>query len=155
MRGIGVVVTMVFLAFFGNGYAQEGVGMISGSVTDSVTKKGIDFATLSITNSGSVNLVSGGLANENGSFKIEHLAPGKYRLVVSFLGYGSKTIDPILITADRSSIDLGNIVLAPLTNTLAEVEIVGQVPLIENKVDRVVYNAEQDITVSGGNAADV
>lgn len=150
-------VLAVFIVFvMGSAYGQQPTsGTITGTVIDSVTKNGVDFATVSISKSGSVDLVGGGFAGENGTFKLEKLAPGRYRVAISFLGYAPKVIDPVFISTDKPNVDLGAVALTPTSNTLAEVQVVGQVPLIENKVDRIVYNAEQDITVSGGNASDV
>ena len=39
--------------------------------------------------------------------------------------------------------------------TLAEVTVTGEKAIIEDKVDRLVYNAEKDISNTGGDAGDV
>ncbi|SEM42682.1 Outer membrane receptor proteins, mostly Fe transport [bacterium A37T11] len=137
--------------------AQEvsSTGSISGSAVDSITGKPIDFATISILKSGDTKVVSGGLADEFGKFRIDKLAAGSYRVVISSMGYAPKVVDPVLISSGKLNAVLDSLRLAPSANTLKEVEVIGRPPLVENKIDRLIYNAEQDITVAGGNAADV
>jgi outer membrane receptor protein involved in Fe transport len=50
---------------------------------------------------------------------------------------------------------MGTILIASGNKTLREVSIVGQSGLVENKIDKLVYNVEKDITASGGTARDV
>jgi len=75
--------------------------------------------------------------------------------VISFIGYPSKTIDPVTTTASKPDNKMGAVLLAPGAHALAQVNVVGQAPLIENKIDKIVYNAEKDLTAAGGNATDV
>ena len=55
----------------------------------------------------------------------------------------------------KGDVDLGTIKLGADVRTLKEVEVVGQASLVEEKVDRLVYNADKDITAKGGDATDV
>lgn len=45
--------------------------------------------------------------------------------------------------------------MQPNSKLLKEATIVEEAPLIENQIDKLVYNASKDLTVKGGNAADV
>ncbi len=53
------------------------------------------------------------------------------------------------------SLKLGRILLSPDKKTLKEVQVTAQKALIEEKIDRTVYNAENDLTTRGGDATDV
>jgi outer membrane receptor protein involved in Fe transport len=131
------------------------VGKISGTVVDSLTKKPVDYATISIFKSGAKTPINGVLTDEKGNFRIDNLRAGKYKITVSFIGYPTKTFDPVETTASKPDNNMGTLVISPSARALKEVQIVGQAPLIENKIDKIVYNAEKDLTAAGGNATDV
>lgn len=130
-------------------------GRISGVIIDSLTKQPVDYATISLGRSGSTKNTNGALTDEKGAFKIDKVSPGSYRLTITFMGYKTKVIDPVKTTLEKPDNNLGRIVLSPNSQMLNAVVIEGQAAVIENKVDKMVYNAEKDATVSGGNAGDV
>ena len=131
------------------------VGRISGTVIDSVTKKPLDYATVSIFRSGGKVPMNGVLTDEKGNFKLDGIHPGKYKITIAFVGYPTKTIDPVTTTPAKPDFGMGIVKIAPSTRTLKEVSIVGQTPLVESRIDKIVYNAEKDLTSAGGNATDV
>ncbi|SDP98120.1 Outer membrane receptor for ferrienterochelin and colicins [Mucilaginibacter sp. OK268] len=130
-------------------------GRISGTVIDSITKKPMDYTTVGLYRSGGKSPITGVVTDEKGNFKLDNVKPGSYKLVISFIGYPAKTIDPVVTTASKPDNKVGNVLLAPGSKTLKEVNVVGQAPLIENRIDKIVYNAEKDLTAAGGNATDV
>ncbi|MBB6131092.1 TonB-dependent receptor domain-containing protein [Mucilaginibacter lappiensis] len=130
-------------------------GRISGTVIDSITKKPMDYTTVGLYRSGGKSPITGVVTDEKGNFKLDNIKPGSYKLVISFIGYPSKTIDPVTTTASKPDNKMGTVLLSPGAHALAEVNVVGQAPLIENKIDKIVYNAEKDLTAAGGNATDV
>jgi ferric enterobactin receptor len=134
---------------------QDKQGIITGKVIDSSSLQPVDYATVSIYISGNNKPVNGVTTDVKGIFRLEGLAPGNYRLVIDFIGYRPREKNNILISSRRSNIDLGNFFLYPSTKTMAGVTITAQKGLIENKIDKMVYNAEKDITSQGGVATDV
>ncbi|MBK8484772.1 MAG: TonB-dependent receptor [Saprospiraceae bacterium] len=130
-------------------------GKIQGEVYDSVTKTPLAFANILIQEALEKKDVDGGLTEDDGKFKIKGLKNAKYNVIVSFLGYQSKVMGPFKINKDVVEYNLGKIYLVSNVNNLEEVTVVGQKDLIENKIDRMVYNADRDVTSKGGNAADV
>ncbi len=75
-------------------------------------------------------------------------------MLISFIGYKVKTIASVDV-AKGATKDLGVIRLTPSTRTLAEVTVEGKKALIEDKVDRLVYNADADLSAKGGDATDI
>lgn len=131
------------------------VGKISGTVIDSVTKKPLDYATVAIFRSGGKAPLNGVLTDEKGNFKLNDMKIGKYKVTVTFIGYPAKTIDPVITTPQKPDFNMGTIVVAPAGKTLNAVNITSSGPVIETKIDKIVFNAEKDITSTGGNASDV
>ncbi|MBS1488578.1 MAG: TonB-dependent receptor [Bacteroidetes bacterium] len=127
---------------------------ITGIVIDSTSNKGVEFANVALLDAATKKPINGEMCDENGKFTLSKVAPGNYLIAVSFIGYNTKTI-PVQITSKHSDINLGNIILGTSVKMLKEVEVVAQKPLIEEKVDRMVYNAESDATTKGGDATDV
>lgn len=130
-------------------------GQLSGKVVDSVTKTPVSYATVSIFKQGSANPFNGVVTADDGSFAISNLAMGDYRIVVDFIGYNKKTIPHVIIAKNTPNVSLGSILLASVQNQLKTVEIVSKAPVVENKIDKMVYNVANDLTSQGGSAADV
>lgn len=129
-------------------------GSVTGSLSDSITKQAVPFATVALqTPVGTI--ITGVTTDTKGRFLLEKVAVGTYKLVISFVGYRTRTVDQVTITAEKPTFDLGPIILATDSRNLKEVEVVGQKALIEDKGDRLVYNAEKDISNTDGTAVDV
>ncbi|MCF2499278.1 TonB-dependent receptor domain-containing protein [Dyadobacter chenhuakuii] len=132
----------------------KGNAKLSGEIVDSSSAKGIEFASIALYNKATGQAVDGTVADEKGKFTLSKLAAGDYKVLISFIGFVNKTIDNIAIGKGQE-LDLGVITLSSNTKTLNEVTVTGQAALIEEKVDRLVYNAEKDITAKGGDATDI
>jgi outer membrane receptor protein involved in Fe transport len=132
----------------------RGNGKITGILTDSLSSAPVEFAAISLIEIKSNKPVDGTTTDEKGAFTISRVAPGSYKLLISFIGYKTKEVKNITIER-RTELELGKVFLAPDIVQLQQVEVVGQAALIEEKVDRLVYNAEKDVTSKGGDATDV
>jgi outer membrane receptor protein involved in Fe transport len=130
-------------------------GKVSGTVTDSVTKEPVSFATISIFRQKATSPFNGVVTDDKGAFTIANLGAGDYRIVVDFIGYRKKTIAHVIISKSAPTVSLGNILLAPSQNELKSVNIVSKAPVVENKIDKMVYNVTNDLTAQGGSASDV
>jgi outer membrane receptor protein involved in Fe transport len=130
-------------------------GRFTGKVNDAQTKQPVDYATISIFKVGSTSPFNGISTDTNGNFTVDNLPNGEYRVTVDFLGYEKKTIDHVVITSASSTVSLGTILLSPVQHMLKDVNIVAKAPVVENKIDKVVYNAANDLTAQGGVALDV
>ena len=130
-------------------------GQVSGTITDAVTKLPVDYATVSIYKDGSPSPFNGVVSDPKGNFTIGNLPAGDYRIAVDFIGYQKKSIEHVIISSANMDVALGTILLAPVQNQLKTVEIVGKANVVENKIDKLVYNVANDLTSQGGSASDV
>ena len=131
----------------------KGNSKISGTVIDSTTNKSVEFASVALIDKSTNKPVDGTMADEKGKFTLNKVAAGSFSLQITFIGYNSKSLDVKLNKGQ--DLDLGNILISSSAKMLNEVTVTGQAALIEEKVDRLVYNADKDITAKGGDAADV
>ena len=132
----------------------KGSAKITGYVVDSSVSKAVEYASIALSTKKDNKIIDGAICDDKGKFSLTKVATGEYILSVSFMGYQTKKMD-VNIVNKNDEIDLGVIKMNQSSQTLAEVTVDGQRSLIEDKVDRIVYNAEKDITNKGGDGADV
>ncbi|MEK6782573.1 MAG: TonB-dependent receptor [Bacteroidota bacterium] len=147
---------LALLIFYPFVFAQaQGIGnvKISGHVKDSLTSQGVEFANVIIIDPATKKPINGTVCDDKGKFVITNVSSGTFTVEISFIGFGTKRIEN-LIVADKN-IDLGSYILSPSVQILKELIVEGQRQLIEEKVDRTIYNAENDATTKGGDATDV
>ncbi|GAA4295427.1 TonB-dependent receptor domain-containing protein [Nibribacter koreensis] len=134
--------------------APKGNSKISGVVLDEAGKKPVEFATISLVDKANGKTVDGTISDDKGKFTLTRLAAGQYKLLVSFLGYETKAVEDISL-GNKDEVNVGAITLKMDSKVLQEVSVVGEKDLVEDKVDRLVYNAEKDITNAGTSASEV
>lgn len=152
---------IIAFTFFGGtvSFAQQtedskGPARIIGVAKDLKTGEPIGYATAALYKAGTDLSTSGAVADGEGVFFITGFSAGTYELQVSFLGYETvkRTIN---INSADADINLGEIGLTDEGVALEEVTVQGQRELIEERVDRTIYKAENDKTTAGGDATDV
>jgi len=127
---------------------------IAGKVTDSLSAKPIEYATITLFIDGNKKPVNGAVTNTEGVYKLTEVDPGTYKLVVECLGYQPFTINNIQV-AKKAVLNLNTVVLNKKTVLLQGVTVSSTAGLIENKIDKLVFNAEKDITSQSGVATDL
>ena len=139
----------------GGGSGSKIKGKITGALVDSISGEEIGFATVVLTKAQKTREINGVLTEEDGKFKLGELKMGKYDIYISFLGYNDKIIRDIELTGKTPDHNAGNIMLSPTDYVLDEVNVTAKRALFENKVDKIVFNAEDDSSITGGDATDV
>ncbi len=127
---------------------------ISGTVIDSLTRKPVEFANVALSTVSSTAPIDGTTCDANGAFALSKVSAGHYLVTISFIGFDSKRLT-VVVGDGRADVALGEIVISPTPQVLEAVTVEGQKALIEERVDRMVYNAENDLTTRGGDATDV
>ena len=129
-------------------------GRITATIIDSATRVPVDYATVSLVRIKDNKSVNGGVTDPKGKVSLQNVSPDQYKLTIGFMGYKSKTV-LVKTSPEKPDLNAGTIMISGTQSNLKEVAIVGKTPMIENKIDRVIYNAEQDVTTAGGTAGDV
>ncbi len=145
---------LLILIFFTNiVFAQK--GKITGKIVDATTNTPVDYATIGLFAQGSKQPVSGITSDDKGNFTLANIKNGEYHITVNFIGYKQYDADRVIISDDQKVVTLGTIKLIPASKQLNEVTVTAKAPVIENKIDKMVYNTANDLTSQGGVALDV
>jgi len=128
---------------------------LSGKVFDKSTGEALEYSTITVISKLSGKTVTGTVTDIKGSFAISNIPFDSYQVNIEFIGYEKVTLDNIVISSEKRSVAIGTISLNPSTRALQNVIITGDKPIIESKIDKVVYNVTNDITSQGGVAIDV
>ena len=91
---------------------------IAGTIIDQQTQEPLIGVNVSVDSS-----ILGAITDFDGKYEINELSAGTYRLVISYIGYNTKTIEQVVVKEQETT--TLNIVLELASNELAEVQIVG------------------------------
>lgn len=146
---------LIIIGFYKSAFSQGSPGKfkVSGTVIDASTKQAVDFATVTLFKHGTKTVVTGTSSDIKGNFTVTGIASGTYKVTVDFIGYRQKVFETVNISA--SAINLGTILLEPSVDLLQSVTITAKTPIIENKIDKTVYNTANDLTAQNGVALDI
>ncbi len=124
---------------------------ISGKIVEKNTNQALEYATITLINTNTFKPVSGAITDNQGQFFLEVLS-GLYDVKIEFISY-----EPLILKNKKFEIDtvLETIQLTENPSKLDEVKVVAEKSNVEIKLDKKVYNVGKDMTVKGGNAADV
>lgn len=115
-----------------------------GKIVD-VRNEPIAYANVVIRKNNDNTIVTGSVSNENGEFLINIKEPNVYS-EISFVGFVTKRVE-------LSSYNLGIITLKEAAE-LEEVVITARKKIIQQKVDRLVFNVENSVAATGGSGLD-
>jgi len=132
-----------------------GNGQIYGSVVDADSKLPIEYATIILYKDENSKAMNGTTTNKQGQFSLKELPLGLYKITVEFVGSKLNTIKNISLESKQFKINLNTILLEKANSTLKEVTVTSSSRLIENKIDKMVFNAEKDISAQSGVATDL
>ena len=129
-------------------------GKFSGQVMDSATRKPIEYAAVSLIDSSTGKTITGAVTDNSGSFSISISSSGTFIVLTEAIGYVPVRRLSQSFEIGKSK-NLGKIFLANAVTKLNDVTVYGGQKLIENKIDKMVFNAEKDLTSQGGVATDI
>ena len=138
--------TILYILLLGSTllYAQEATqqtGSIQGTVVDSQSKQILEMVAVQLfTYSGNDSTMVGGAQTDmEGYFYFMKVKPGKYKIVLSSLGYNTRIV-PVELTADNLFREMGKISLTENVQALAEIDVKGHAAEMTVKGDTIEYN---------------
>ena len=105
-------------------FAQEGTAILAGRILDDADATPLSFATVLVANASGEPL-SGVLAGSDGRFVIRGLAPGSYKIEVSFPGFYALGV-AVLVSELNESYDLGDVRLLREVNLEQEITVTAE-----------------------------
>lgn len=134
-------------------FAAKNSGIIEGRVVEKESMKALPFTTVSIIGSDN-KILTGAITSDDGSFKIANLQAGLVNVKVSFIGFRDTTLT---VKIDETSLtkNVGTIVLSADRINLKSAVVTAKVPVIEQKLDKLVMNVSEAVTTQGSNALEI
>jgi hypothetical protein len=130
-------------------------GEISGRVVTAAGNVPIAGATVDVTSAVAGATPVHEFSTADGAFRVQNLAPGRYRVRVRSLGYVPHNFASIEIGSASPSVDVGTVTLTPAVTTLGPTVITGQRQDVRLAPDRNTYVVGDMPTNKGGTALDV
>ncbi len=143
-----------FCVLFNSVILNAQTGRITGIISDQNSNERIPFASVSLISGNSVPQ-TGSVSKSDGSFAIDDVKYGSYKLVIYFMGYKTDTISKVVVSKQISKVNLGQISLKPISIDVQEVQVQANVKTNQNKIDRQTYRASDFATAKGGTATDL
>ena len=130
--------------------------IIVGTIINSETNKPIQYASVTLIDNQSNEIISGQLTDIDGYFTLSNSKKGNYRIEVKFIGFTPLIGDDFIFDPSLSSMfDFGTVSIQPKALELSKIEVNAERPLYEVTVDKKVYIIDQMKTTSGGTCCDV
>lgn len=136
---------------------SNNIGIIIGNVLDE-KKNALESATVQLTNLKDTQRRKLGLTDKDGAFQIVGIPFGYYRLKISYIGFNALTIDSIYFRSDRYDFNMNDILLTQKnadSNTMEQVIIYLEKPLIESKGGNITFNAGESALSAGSTASEL
>jgi len=154
----GFIAFLFFIVIRGSAQSIPKVGkegQIKGLVLDSATHLPIEYATVTLFLEGSKKGINGAVTSAGGEFSCQVKVNGYFNILFESIGYQPFSIKHILLDRKASLKELPKIYLSKKTTSLESVTVTAPANLVENKIDKMVFNAEKDLTSQGGVATDI
>ncbi|RLD65126.1 MAG: hypothetical protein DRI95_09385 [Bacteroidetes bacterium] len=144
----------------GQGRDMPTIGILSGTVYDEQGTP-VEYATVSLFSMRDSKLVTGGITNSKGYFKIKEIKLGAYKVKIKFIGFNTKEIKGIYLfpkgkgKGQGTEQDLGKIKLEGSSVEIDDVNVVADKSHVQYKIDKKIVNVSQDVNSAGGSAVDI
>lgn len=166
LRCVKLTLSFAFCLCVSGAYAQQpetdttsskkkNVGLIVGNLVDTVSKTPVTYATIRLQLMADTLQQKSVVSDKNGSFELDKIAFGYYRLKVNAIGYTQLVMDSIYVREERFDFNLGDLKLGTSSSALSEVIVYAEKPLIENTDGKITYNVGESALSNGASTAEI
>ena len=127
-------------------------GSLSGTVADSLSRRGLAFATVILRPAADAQNPLSTMTTESGAYRFDRVPAGPYTLQVQYIGY--KASAPVAL-AVAGATTAAPVALVSDQKLLAGVTVTATKAFIEQRADKLVMNVAASPIAAGGTAADV
>ena len=137
--------------------SAQGAGRVVGIVRDGATGTPLKGATVTLRDpADSAARPLGAISDASGSFAIERVVEGKrYTLEALFVGYDKLVREGVVVTAGRSSLDLGALALRPAAVEGSGVEVTSQREYVVVGAGKTTYDVENNPAYTATNVSEL
>jgi len=136
-----------------SGIAVSEQGRLEGNVNNE-NGEPMEYVTVLLRQPHDSVLVSGAVTDAAGLYSFESVAPGKYILTLTFVGYHKQSV--LIEQQDGAGIcTVPPIILKEDAKVLGEVVVREQKPLVEQDGGKLILNVQNTIIAAGGSAAEL
>ncbi len=128
-------------------------GQISGKLVDAKSGNELAFANVRLFRKNGI-LMEGTITDEKGAFQFTKLGLADYYFLVNYIGYKETRVD-ISLNKNKTFVYLKKVKVEPGAVSLEEISINEDRPVYESKMEKIVYNAENDLNEGLDDATDV
>ncbi len=143
------------ISTFAQSSPPKSKGTISGFVIETSHQKPVEYANVVLYSQKNKEQITGTITDENGYFRLSELRFGMFLLEIKFIGFDAFSMDSIFIRPKKSEINLGRIEITSDVLAMGSVEVFGEKPIIEFKIDKKIINVSKQFTSLSGTAVDV
>ncbi|HKL88161.1 MAG TPA: carboxypeptidase regulatory-like domain-containing protein, partial [Salinibacter sp.] len=130
-------------------------GMVEGIVRSAEADDPLPGANVAVRRVSDSTLVDGTTTDSTGHFVVEDLATGRYTVVVSFVGYTSRS-RTVTLTASNSTRTLDPFQLAGTAAQMEGATVSAERPFVTTKGSKRIYSFEKSqVALAGKSAVDV
>ncbi|MDK7374410.1 MULTISPECIES: outer membrane beta-barrel family protein [Weeksella] len=152
LRKLSLVFAFTMLSFYG--YAQQGEGKITGQIQNEKTEN-LPLVNVSVFDPITGEFITEADSDENGTFTIEEIADGKYK--VKIIEFGYQPIERTVEVKD-GQFAMGQITLIQQVGSTIELKgafVRAQVSQYRNEIDKRVVEVGNDLVSAGATAVAV
>lgn len=136
------------LIVVGCGLGTANAQTVAGSAVDAQNGEPLLFANVVLVRSSDTTQITGTSSDAEGRFQFRKMAPGRYFIQISTLGYHLANSVAFDIRGKADSVALPPVRLSPTSLQLQEVEVRARKPMVEMKPGKIVMNVAEHLAAT-------